>query len=345
MEGDHDTKYAIYGAGSLGTVLGAYLSKAGVNIELVNRNEAHVQALNKYGAVIGGTVQMTVPVRAILPEQMEGRYDVIFLMTKQLENREVAAFLKPFLSPAGVIVTMQNGLPEPGLAEIVGNSHVIGCVVEWGATMEGPGKVKLTSSPDSLSFHMGRMEGITDEQFRLVKAQLENMCPVQTEDNLMGARWSKLLINATFSGLGTAVGGVFGDVSEGREMKPLAVRCMKECIDVGRACGVTFAPVQGKDITKLFYYQTSLKKKFAELILPVAMKKHRNIEPSMLQDLKKGKPCEIDAINGVICRTGRKYSVPTPVNDRIVSVVKRIQNGELQAEKGNISLFRDLMNE
>ena len=82
-------KTAIYGAGSLGTVLGAYMTKAGIPVELVNRNKAHVEALNEKGARISGTTDMTVPVKAILPEQMEGIYDVIFLMTKQLHNREV----------------------------------------------------------------------------------------------------------------------------------------------------------------------------------------------------------------------------------------------------------------
>ena len=336
-------KYAIYGAGSLGTVLGAYLSKNGVDIELVNRNKAHVEALKQNGARIRGTVDMTVPVRALLPEEMEGPYDVIFLLTKQLHNREVAAFLRPYLADTGVLVTLQNGIPEPGLAEAVGKNRVIGCVAEWGATLAEPGTAILTSAPDSLSFHMGRMEGITDQQFNLVKGLLEKMCPVHTEENLLGARWSKLLINATFSGLGTVVGGVFGDVSEGRDVKPLSVRCMKECIDVGRAAGCVFAPVQGKDITKLFYYKTPFKRALALFILPIAMKKHRNIEPSMLQDLKKGKPCEVDAINGVVCEWGRRCGVPTPVNDRIVEVIKKEQNGELKLEHKNIELFRDLL--
>ncbi|MBQ7455799.1 MAG: 2-dehydropantoate 2-reductase [Clostridia bacterium] len=336
-------RYAIYGAGSLGTVLGAYLTKNGVEIELVNRNEAHVRALNEKGAHVTGTVEMTAPVRAILPEEMQGTYDVIFLMTKQLNNPEVVAFLKPFLAADGVIATVQNGIPEPGIAKIVGQEHVIGCVVEWGATLTGPGEVTLTSSPDSLSFHMGRMPGITDAQFGLVKGLLEKMCPVHVEENLLGARWSKLLINATFSGIGTAIGGVFGDVSEGKEARGLALRCMKECIDVCRADGMNFAPVQGKDITKLFYYKTPLKKALGRLILPIAMKKHRMIEPSMLQDLKKGVPCEIEAINGVVCAEGREHGVPTPVNDRIVDTVKRIQAGELKAEAKNIERFRDLI--
>lgn len=288
-------------------------------------------------------MDLTVPVNAIFPDEMSGKYDVIFLMTKQLFNEEVVTSLKPMLSEQGVIVTLQNGIPEPDIANIVGQDHTMGCVVEWGATLSAPGESTLTSSPDSLSFHMGKMDGITDEQVRLVKQLLETMCPVYVEDNLIGARWSKLLINATFSGLGTVIGGLFGDVSEDKAARKVAVRCMKECIDVGHAAGAVFAPVQGKDITKLFYYNGSLKRAFAEFLLPIAMKKHRGIEPSMLQDLKHGKPCEIDAINGVVCKWGKKYGVPTPINDRIVEVVKKEQAGELSLSKDNIHLFDDLL--
>ena len=302
-----EKKVAIYGAGSLGTVLGAFMTQNGVDVELVNRNKAHVEALRENGARITGTVEMTVPVKAIFPDEMAGTYEVIFLMTKQLFNDEVVTFLKPMLTEDGVIVTLQNGIPEPGIAAIVGKAHTIGCTVEWGATLSAPGECILTSDKESLSFHMGRMQGITDAQMDRV-----------------------------------LVGGVFGDVSEDKAVQPIALRCMKECIDVGHAAGETFAPVQGKDITKLFYYTNGLKKAFAKLLLPIAMKKHRDIEPSMLQDLKKGKPCEVDAINGVVCEWGRKCGVPTPVNDRIVEVIKKEQAGELPLDKSNIRLFDDL---
>ena len=336
-------RYAIYGAGSLGTVLGAYITRSGVEIELINRNHTHVDALNQKGARITGTVDMIVPVRAITPDQMTGVYDVILLLTKQLHNQDVVTMLKDYLAEDGVIVTLQNGLPEPSIAEIVGANRTMGCVVEWGATLSAPGECILTSAPDSLSFHMGKMEGITDQQYQTVKALLEKMCPVHEEPNLLGARWSKLLINATFSGLGTVVGGRFGDVSENKAAQKVAIRCMKECIDVGRAAGVTFAPVQGKDITRLFYYKGALKRTFGILLLPIAMKKHRAIEPSMLQDLKRGKPCEVDAINGVVCSYGRKLGVPTPINDKIVEIIRKQQAGELKLEAANIRLFDALL--
>ncbi len=337
------SRNAIYGAGSLGTVLGAYITKNGGQVDLINRNKAHVEILNTKGAKITGTVDMTVPVKAITPAEMEGKYDVIVLLTKQLHNKEVVTMLKDFLSENGVIVTLQNGIPEPGIAEIVGANHTMGCAVEWGAALIEPGVCELTSAPDSLSFHMGKLDGITDEQVKMVKDLLELMCPVHEEENLMGARWSKLLINATFSGLGTVVGGVFGDVSEDKDAQKVAIRCMKECIDVGHATGTEFAPVQGKNIVGLFYYKGALKRALGCKLLPIAMKKHRLIEPSMLQDLKKGKPCEIDAINGVVCEFGKKHNIPTPINDKIVEIIKKIQNGELKAEKKNIRFFDNIL--
>ncbi len=336
-------RYAIYGAGSLGTVLGAYITKNGVPIHLINRNKAHVEALQKNGAQITGTVEMTVPVTAMTPDKMEGQYDIILLLTKQLHNKEVVTFLKDYLAPDGVLVTLQNGIPEPEIAEIIGEHRTVGCVVEWGATLTAPGQCLLTSEVESLSFHMGRMKGISDEKFNEVKDLLTLMCPVHEEPNLIGARWSKLLINATFSGLGTTLGGVFGDVSENKTARRVAICCMKECIDVGHAAGAEFAPVQGKNIIKLFYYKGAVKRAIATMLIPIAMKKHRNIEPSMLQDLKKQKPCEVDAINGVVCSWGKKYGVPTPINDKIVEIIKKIEAGELAPCAENIYLFDALI--
>ena len=82
-------KIAIYGAGSLGTVIGAFFTKAGMDVDLINRNQSHVEGLKTKGAQITGTIEMQVPVKALLPEEMSEKYDIIFLLTKQLENKKV----------------------------------------------------------------------------------------------------------------------------------------------------------------------------------------------------------------------------------------------------------------
>ena len=76
-------KVAIMGVGSLGTILGAYISKAGKEIDLIDVNQAHVDALNRRGATIIGTTLFNTPAKAITPDQMEGIYDLVFYMTKQ----------------------------------------------------------------------------------------------------------------------------------------------------------------------------------------------------------------------------------------------------------------------
>lgn len=135
---------AIYGAGSLGTILGAYITKNGGKIELINRNKAHIEALNKRGAAVTGTVNFTQPVHAYTPDEMSGKYDIIFLMTKQQQNKEVVTYIKDYLSDDGVVVTLQNGIPEIEIGEIIGEERVLGCTVAWGATMQGPGTCELS---------------------------------------------------------------------------------------------------------------------------------------------------------------------------------------------------------
>ncbi|MBR0417157.1 MAG: ketopantoate reductase family protein [Firmicutes bacterium] len=334
-------KYAIYGAGSLGTVLGAYISKAGTDIELVSRNREHVSALNENGAKVIGGIELYVPVKAVTPEEMDGLYDVIFLLTKQQQNLEAKDVLLKHLAKDGLLVTLQNGIPEPSLEEIFGKERVMGCTVEWGATLVSPGVCRFTSdpSPEKLSFQTGKPEAVPMEKFKTAVSLLRLMGPVHVSGNFIGVRWSKLLINATFAGIGTVMGGSFGDAAADRDAKKIASACIKECIDVSRAAGVTLTDVQGISISKLFYYSSPLKKRFVEFLLPFAMRKNGSIEPSMLQDLKKGKKCEVDFINGEVCRWGKKYGVPTPINDTIIETIKKEELGELPISKSNLDLF------
>ncbi|MHC1719739.1 MAG: ketopantoate reductase family protein [Clostridiaceae bacterium] len=333
-------RIAIYGAGSLGTILGAYLAKSGLEVELINRNHEHIEALKKNGARIKGSVDLKVPVKAFYPCEMSGLYDIIFLMTKQLHNKEVAGSLKPFLSESGIICTMQNGIPEPSIAEIIGEDRVFGAVVEWGAVLLEPGVSEITTAPGSMSFGLGSMNGEADERLDIVKEVLEKLCPVEMENNLAGVRWSKLLFNTSFGSVGAITGGTFGIIAGNRDARRLVMNIIKESINVGRASGITFAKMQGHDVAKLLYFNGPLKEWFIYSILPVIMKKHSTHKSSMLQDVEKGKPCEIDAINGVICEYGKMFGVPTPLNDKLVYIVKKIQNGELKQGIENINLFK-----
>lgn len=335
-------RIAIYGAGSLGTILGAYISKAGVEIELINRNKAHIEALQTKGAHVTGTVEFTQPVLAYTPDQMNGVYDVIFLMTKQQHNPEVVTMLKEYLAADGALVTFQNGLPEIKIAEILGEERVLGCTVAWGATLQEPGVCELTSAPDALSFSLGAISPTKNKHFDKVKEVLEHMGTVDVEENFIGTRWSKLLINAAFSGMSAVLGCTFGEAAGPRASRKIVQALIKECIDVCRAGGIRIEPVQGKDIVKLLDYSNSLKKAFAYMIIPIAIRKHAKLKASMLQDLEKGKMTEVDAINGAVSAYGRKIGFPTPVNDKVVEIIHGIEEGKYKAGFDNLNLFGNM---
>lgn len=331
---------AIYGAGSLGTILGAYITSKGGNIDLINHNEKHVQALNEKGAKIVGTVDFVQKVNAITDKQMAGKYDIIFLMTKQQGNSETVPFLKDYLEDDGVIVTLQNGLPEHQIADVVGEKRVIGCTVAWGATMLSPGVCELTSSPDSLTFSLGTIFSETPNHMEEVVSLLKMMGSVEIDRNFIGTRWSKLLINSAFSGMSAVLGCTFGEAAAKKDSRRVVQSLMKECIDVCYASGIKIEPVQGKDIVRLFDYHNPIKKALSFMLIPLAIRKHANLKASMLQDLEKGKKTEVDSINGSVSQQGRRVGVPTPCNDTVVEIVHRIEAGELLPGRENLSLFK-----
>ena len=332
-------RVAIYGAGSLGTILGAFISKAGVPVELINRNKAHIEALKTKGAQVVGTMQFCQPVIAYTPDEMNGQYDILFLMTKQQHNAEVVQMLKNYLAADGVLVTFQNGLPEMQIAEVLGEERVLGSTVAWGATLQSPGVCELTSEPDALSFSLGAISEKRSKHFAKVKELLELMGTVDVEENFLGTRWSKLLINASFSGMSAVLGCTFGEAAGPKESRKVVQAIIKECIDVCQKGGIRIEPVQGKDIVKLLNYTNPLKKAFSFFIIPIAIRKHAKLKASMLQDLEKGKLTEVDAINGAVSEYGRKVGFPTPVNDKVVEIIHKIEKGELKPGFENLKLF------
>ena len=333
-------RVAIYGAGSLGTILGAFISKAGVPVELINRNKAHVEALKTKGAQVVGTMQFCQPVIAYTPDEMSGEYDILFLMTKQQHNAEVVQMLKNYLAADGVLVTFQNGLPEMLFAEVLGEERVLGATGAWGATLQSPGVCELTSEPDALSFSLGAISDKRSKHFAKVKELLELMGTVDVEENFLGTRWSKLLINASFSGMSAVLGCTFGEAAGPIASRKVVKAIIKECIDVCQKGGIRIEPVQGKDIVKLLNYTNPLKKAFSFFIIPIAIRKHAKLKASMLQDLEKGKLTEVDAINGAVSEYGRKVGFPTPVNDKVVEIIHKIEKGELKPGFENLKYFK-----
>ncbi len=341
-------KIAIYGAGAMGTVLGALLTKGGLNVDLITRNKAHVDGLNNHGAHIvceADNKELSIPVRAITPQQMQGEYDVIFLMTKRRNNAEILTFLQPYLSAEGIICTTQNGLPEQSVAAVVGNRRAYGAVTSFGATFIGDGKVSLTSKMQAMRMEIGGYQNDGTklpllQEILSYAAKQTNENFVSVTDNLLGARWAKLAINAAFSGLSVLTGMTFGEVAKKRKTRKVALGVLRECMSVAKAQEVTFAKIQGHDMEKLLGGKTPIKRFISYMVLPFAMKKHKKLVSGMLRDVENGRKCEIDFINGIVVKESEKVGVETPLCRQIVEIVHGIENGLYETSYENMDFFQ-----
>lgn len=335
-------RIAILGCGAMGTVMGAFLTRNGCPVDMVDNYQAHVDALNEKGAHIVGMVDMTVPVRAMTPEQMEGIYDLVFLFTKQTANDQVLPALLPHLGEHSTVCTLQNGVPEPYVAGYVGENRTVGGTVLWGATFVGPGESELTQNiqmNDHL-FEIGEMDGSVGERIQAVADVLGYMGrPAKVTDQLMASRWGKLINNACMSGMSAVCGSTFGQVLD----DPRSRACLsylgcevKQCC---QAAGYKLPLLLNEQSPDTLDLKDQAMYEANQEMFQVMYQDMHTAKASMLQDLEKGKKNEVTMINGFVCQTGRQHGIPTPFNDKVVEIVTKIEAGQLPLSMENVELF------
>lgn len=339
-------RIAIIGAGSLGTVIGALITKSGkYDVTLVDADIANVEALTKFGATVKGPIEVNVPVKAITPGQMSGIYDLAFILTKQIFNENVLNNLKKFITEASIVCSLQNGMPEEEFLKFLPKKQVIGGSVGFGATWLGPGVSQITSSMISMekyAFYIGELDGQITERIKIVAGILGNVGHCDILDSLIATRWTKIMNNSAFSGLSAALGCTFGEVLDHEETLYAAANISSEVIKTLKAAGYKLVKMQGEDKGYLELERPEdAPKLYADY--KRVWEKNRLLKASMLQDLEKGRRTEIDFINGYVCRKARELGVETPYNDMIVRLVKEAEEvGAIPSIEQNLPRFAAL---
>lgn len=181
-------RVAIMGSGSLGTIIGAMITAGGQQVDLIDINKEHVDALNQSGAKITGFINLQVPVKALLPEELTGEYDLVFLLTKQVYNQATLDEILPHLHSDSIVCTLQNGVPEDCVASYIGRERTNGGVVGFGATWLGPGVSELATQEDTLksyAFDIGELDGSITPRLQEVKKVLDLVGHCHISDNII----------------------------------------------------------------------------------------------------------------------------------------------------------------
>lgn len=329
----------VIGGGAIGGITAGLLTRKGENVIVLDADKEHVARMNK-GLQVTGYQEFSVPVKTMVPDQfLTGSYqkwaDIVLVAVKGLHTEKALTSVLPGISAIAPVVSMQNGINEETIAKIVGEARTIGCSITWGGTNKGPGQLIQTTEGGFIigQWPTGKSK-IVDETAEL----LGKAFPTEVSDNIIGDRWTKLLITASLTGVGTTAGLTYGGVIANETALKVALTVITETYDVGKAAGVEFAQLMGVSPSVVLVRNKEDFIKAAKL-MEFAFSKHGATKPSMWQDIEKGRKTEVDFVNGYVMRKGKQVGVITPANELVTSVIKQIEDGKKSPGLQNLKEF------
>ncbi len=327
---------AVIGAGAIGGTTAAFMAEAGYSVEIVTKYPELARKIESEGILITGVRgKQRVKMKAVPHvRDLKGPKDFVFIATKANDLENVARELLPFLHKDSRVVSMQNGICEFTLAEIVEKDRTVGCVVGWGATMVSPAHLEMTSKGH---FWIGYINREPDDRLYTIKKLLETVVPVEISTDIIAQLYSKLIINSSITSLGALTGLCLGDMLKKGKIRRLFIKIMDEALEVADAMNLKVPPYEGK----LDYYKlVNSKGIFGNILRYIVIRgvgfKYRKLKSSSLQSLERGRPTEIDYLNGFIVRKGKELGIPTPLNEKIVEMIKEIEQGKRPIRPENI---------
>ncbi len=331
---------AVVGAGSIGGVTAALLAKAGNDVELVCKHEWLAEKVRQTGIAVRGKLgELTIAMPAVAEiGELSGKKDIVFLATKAQDMMEPVRELLPHLHERSVVVSLQNGVCIDALAEVFGRERVVGCVVGWGSTFHEDGSIEVTATG---SYVIGRPDGSSDETLKLVQRLLAGILPTKISANIYGALYSKLMINACINSVGAVTGLPIGGMLRARSVPPVFQAIVREANQVAAAAKITIEPYSGQfRLYRLLTATGPFAAAFRGLFVGVVnLLGYGTVRSSTLQSIERGRPTEIDWLNGYIVELGAKHGVATPANERIVALVKEIEQGKRRMGLSNLVGF------
>jgi 2-dehydropantoate 2-reductase len=296
MKSEATIRVAVLGAGAVGCYYGGMLARAGHRVTLIGR-PVHVDAFRKSGLHFEGLkFDEHVAVDASTDAAAVRGSRLILFCVKSTDTEQAAAQIAPHLDADAVVVNLQNGVDNTERIHAMISQPVIAAAVYTATEMPGPGHLKHNGG--------GNLVIGANEQ---VRAWFESAgIPTVISDNIAGEMWAKLVANCAYNALSAITQLPYGRMIKGPGVRELMRDVVEETLAVARASGVQMAP----DVLARTY-------RIAE-VMPAQYS-------STAQDLARGKPTEIDHLNGYVVRRGEALGVPTPANRVLHALVKLLE--------------------
>ena len=336
-------KITIVGAGAIGGATGAYLTQSGFDVTLVDNVKEHVDAMNANGLLVTGCRgDHTFQVKAVTPDRLSGPLETVILAVKGMHTKTALGPVAPLLGSDSFVVSMQNGLAEEEIAEVIGRPRTVGCFIQFGSDYLAPGHIQLAYD---FPIQVGEIDGRITDRIHAVRDVLNHFMPTFITTNIWGYLWAKMCLGSVYFAA-ALTSESFGSLLADHELRPLFAAIVRETCSVARALGVKvesfrdFDPnlfmVVSPDQLGPAYAQWDPKPRPAGVPEPKPLKAHTGIQRDIIVRKRR---TEVDKQPGVVVQKGRLACVPTPLNERIVEMIHEIEDGKRTMGREN---FLDL---
>jgi 2-dehydropantoate 2-reductase len=320
-----DASVLVVGGGGMGSVIAGRMSDAVERVTVLETDADHARRMRHPGLELDDQGEPRVIALDVRDgaDALDDRFDFALVTVKA---PRLADALVPLAERdlAETFVSLGNGLVQDRVAELVGVEKTMAGVMEFGATYLGPGKVAHTAHGP---FAIGELDGSRSDRLERLATVLRPVNDVEVTTNVRGMVWTKLLLNSTWSGLGTVSGGIYSDVAADPVGRAVAHALWTEGLDVGAAQGLALEALFGVRPEALAV-RGPADSAGADEAVDAVMAHAGPAKASMLQDLERGRPTEVDVINGGVVERGREHGVATPLNEAVVALVHAMERGE-----------------
>jgi 2-dehydropantoate 2-reductase len=298
----------VHGTGAVGGYFGALLAEGGHDVTFVARG-ANLAALRADGLrVLRGDAAPAIhvhPVRAIAEPAEAARADLVLVCVKSYDTPAAAESLRPVVGPETIVLSIQNGIEnEAILAERLGQPPLMIGLTRIGVELSAPGTVLYSGRGEIL---FGETDGTESPRARrLADALTAAAVPHQLRRDVLVVAWEKLAWNAGFNAVTTLTDATVREVLELPATRDLIVRAMEEVDAVATAHGI---PVR---------------RRRTQTVLEDSVSGLPDFPTSMLQDLRRHRRLEHDAITGAVVRAAARTGVPVPVNRTLLALLDRL---------------------
>jgi 2-dehydropantoate 2-reductase len=325
------TRCLVWGAGAIGGTLGAYLARAGHDVTLVDIVPEHVAAINRAGLTISGPIAaFTTPLPAFTPDTVHGAWDTIILATKAQHTAAAARALLPHLTPAGCVVSAQNGLNELAIAAVVGEARTVGAFVNFGADYLEPGSILYGGRG---TVRVGEAFGdpsqrVTPRVVAIRDAWRDFDDRADTTPNIWGYLWAKEAYGAMLFATALTNDSIADSLARPK-YRSLYIALAREILAVALARGVRPEAFDGFDPAA---YLPDAPAGAAEQSLDQLVahnRKSAKTHSGIWRDLAvRKRPTEVDAQLGIIVALGAEAGVAAPLTAAVVRLIHEIERGE-----------------